>query len=157
MLFFFFSFAKHNTTLNRVWGSASLCWSFLNERGNYLDLCHLLSVVWAADREADLIFPLKQSSSSLCRRTTLVSVLFAPFRGKTLTRLTAIWHSCCPKPDKYGLCLLSRFCDFCDAADKRSRVQFSNNALQQMCVRAQLFSTHMSAYQHKKRFIFITV
>lgn len=34
---------KHNTTFNRVRRSVRICRRFLNERGNYLDLCHLLN------------------------------------------------------------------------------------------------------------------
>lgn len=45
-----FFFTEHNMTLNRVWRSVSLCRRFQNARGNYLDLCHLLNIVGAADR-----------------------------------------------------------------------------------------------------------
>lgn len=75
-----FFFTEHNMTLNRVWRSVLLCRRFHNTRGNYLDLCHLLNIVGAADRgwsnlPVKAVVILRLAEAPMCEEPSLYSVV----------------------------------------------------------------------------------
>lgn len=150
LFFFFFCRAQHNLK-----SSLEKCIAVLQLPERERKLFGSLSSIKCSvgSRQGGWSNLLVEAIVILALRSTLVSVLFAPFRGKTLTRLPVLWHSFCPKPEKYGLCLLSLELEGSRASAIFVTQQLQDHAFDlaqctttNVC-KSTAFPTHISAYQ----------
>lgn len=144
-----FFFAEYNVTLNRVWRSASPCRRFQNERGNYLDLCHLLNIVGEADSGWSNL-PVKTVVISAWQRLRFsVSVQNRPFIRWQNPDTLAFWDSCGPKCDECYSLWGCGGCAFVTQVQERTCDSVQNTATN-VCM-GSVFHSHIKAYQVSKR------